>query len=136
MWWREKYNTPYFTQMFYPEREFHDHLTTVGREYFDRWKKKLKLRVYFVISHPLPERVLGQYRAHWRTIDMKDPFGEILIDVEKHRSEEQLFETIRHELVHAVCDLRYNAWCGHGALFIRLAKLMRVNVKQYEHKHC
>lgn len=48
---------------------------------------------------------------------------------------------MRHEYAHAVVDLKYNrqnepnaktsCCCGHGPTWIKIAKLMRVDVKPY-----
>lgn len=104
-----------------------------GKEYFENWNKKLRLKCYFVIPYPLKKGTLGEYWAHWRNPHpYNDPFGEILIDVEKHTDKEDVFHTIRHEIVHAICDLRYNNGCGHGPQWIKIAKLLRVNTKRYE----
>lgn len=121
----------YLTQFYYPRLEFDDKLIKLGWECFESWNKKLKLDVYFRITSPLPERVYGRYISLWRKYKASTRFGEILIDVEKHNTEEELYDTIRHELAHAICDLRYGMNCGHGSAWIHVAKLMRVRHSQY-----
>lgn len=104
-----------------------------GKEYFENWNKKLRLKCYFVIPYPLEKRIMGQYWPHSRIMHSDDdPFGEILVDVEKHIDKEDVFHTIRHEIAHALCDLRYNNHCGHGPQWIKIAKLLRVHTKRYE----
>lgn len=139
-WNNPKYNTPYFTQYWYPRLELDDHLVSVGKKYFRQWNKKLNLPLGLNITSPLKERTYGMYKPIWRIYNFKEPFGEIYIDVEKHKDEEELFDTIHHELAHAICDIRHNMSnhdnACHCQKWIRLAKLMRVDVKRYEHKHC
>ncbi len=94
-----------------------------------QWREKLKLQVYFANTE-LPENVLGQYISHWRRFKTNDRFGEILIDVDKHTDKQELFDTIKHEIAHAICDLRYGE-CNHGHRWIRIAKLMGVKTSNY-----
>lgn len=103
-----------------------------GKEYFDNWNKKFKLKCQIIIPHPLEKNIWGRYMAHGRQIKHDYLFGEILIDVEKHPTKEELFHTIRHEIAHALCDLRYNDPPNHGWQWIKIAKLLRVNTVRYE----
>lgn len=122
----------YTAQYWYPRLELDDKLIDLGHQCFTSWNKKLKLEVYFRLTYSLPKDIYGTYTSLWRLYNSrKDRFGEILIDVEKHNTEEELYDTIRHELAHAICDLRYGMNCGHGSLWIHVAKLLRVRHSQY-----
>ena len=106
-------------------------------DYFNSLNDRLKLDVRFSAHcggyvEFLPGTIMGRYNPTSKQWGINDKsFGEILIDISKHDDEVELFDTIRHEICHAICDLRYKNNCGHGELWIRIAKLFRVNVQQY-----
>lgn len=118
-----------------PRGEFEARLVDKGLVYFESLNRILKLDVYFrIIGIELEGTRRGHYHSLWRAYNFTDDkFGEICIDVSKFNSEEDLFMVIRHEICHAVCDLRFNIYPAHCKRWIRLAKLFRVNTKQYEH---
>jgi hypothetical protein len=95
------------------------------------WKQKFSLNVLYSLHVRLPENILGKYIATSKSYKIKgDKFGEILIDVEKHSTLEELLDTVRHEIAHAVTDLRWDC-NGHGEKWKRIAKLMSVDVSRY-----
>jgi hypothetical protein len=79
------------------------------------------------------------YHPSWRYHKSEHRYGEIVFNCDYliKQTREYVFETVRHELAHAICDLRYNNQegdcnMGHGKIWIRVAKLLRVNTKRYE----
>jgi hypothetical protein len=137
MWQETQYReSDYRTKLFYPRRELDEMLVIEGREFFNSLKAELKLDVYFVITYPLPKGIKGKYHSLWRQYNFKnEKFGEITIDVEQHRDAEDLFDTIKHEICHAICDFQYDYKFpteSHDSDWIAVAKLMGVDTAQYE----
>lgn len=78
---------------------------------------------------------LAYYDPKWRRWhnDPKRKHGGITLNLLAlfRYKEEYIFEVMRHELAHAICDMRYGKG-GHGPTWIKIAKLMRVDTKRYE----
>ena len=105
-------------------------------EYGRQMARRLNVRVAFY-PHLSVKKVIwnGQYRAIWRRKGYSgyfDKIGEIHINVSAVYTwtEDQLQELVRHEIAHAIVDQRYNGR-GHGTRWIRIARLLRVNVSNY-----
>jgi len=109
-------------------------LFEIGFRCFRAWNAKLKLDVYFRLHcNALPKNTLGEYRPLSRQYNFKyERFGEIVVDISQAINPEELCDTIKHEICHALCDLRYNT-TGHGEQWIRLAKLFGVKHNHYIH---
>ena len=119
---------PYFITE--EQRRFYDKANLC----FEAWKKKLNMQLYLRLHAPLRENVFGTYNSLWRRFNINnDKFGEICINVLKHKTEQDLYDTIKHEIAHAVCDLIYNDNCGHGSTWIKVAKIMNVKTTNYIH---
>lgn len=99
--------------------------------------KYFKLPVDFICSYPdqppfanrrkhaYLERCIGFYDGACKMICLNMDYVETL-------SLERLMETVRHEIAHAIVDIRYkkpNEW--HGPTWIKVAKLLRVDTKRY-----
>jgi len=79
---------------------------------------------------------LAQYEATWIKHKANERYGTISINTALNldRSKEEVFETVRHEMAHAICDIRYKIKGGHCATWIRVAKLLRVKTRWYENQ--
>lgn len=79
----------------------------------------------------------SSWRRHFRegVNDQQYKYGEIIYNCELllKYSKEQIFETVRHELAHAIVDMRLGGEpISHGEKWIKVAKLLRCDVSRYQ----
>jgi hypothetical protein len=85
--------------------------------------------------------IMATYKSTWKKCkfyDGKERYGQITFNCESmcKLSDDKIKEIVRHELAHAIVDIRYKVdnekACGHGSTWIKVAKLLRVSTHRYE----
>ncbi len=99
------------------------HIEAMNRRYF-------KMNLSYVYYPPCDnQNFYGKYRPRGKQLKLDFKCGDIVMNCGqlKYSNREWIFQTAKHELAHAICDLKLNIPGNHCERWIRVAKLLGVN---------
>ena len=109
-------------------------------EYGENYALKMNLRIAFLHCHKKGMAYLAQFKGEWVNSNMWGEMCRMEVYVNIPNNMDQTYleicDTMRHEIAHALCFIRYGKKkkVGHGHEWIRIAKLLSVNTSRYENE--